>query len=97
MLLMLAELNAHPHTAAEVATLLYGLAEAARAEPGCVSYAVYRRQDAPHSFLVNEVYRDRAACDAHLASAPIQQALARFDTLLAGAPTLRVYDPVPAA
>ncbi|CDX25030.1 hypothetical protein MPLB_630016 [Mesorhizobium sp. ORS 3324] len=44
--------------------------------------AVHRRKEDPNAFVVYELYRDAGACDAHLASPPVKQALERFETLL---------------
>lgn len=97
MLLLLAELNARPAVAEEVAGILVKLAAHAQGEAGTLVYAVHRQQENRNAFLLYELYRDRAACDAHLASAPVQQALQRFDALLAGPPRIVFCDMVAAA
>lgn len=94
MLLLLAELQATPATCGEVASALEGLAQLARKEPGCIAYTLHRRQDDPCAFVLYELYADRAACDAHLGSAPVQAVLGRFGTLLAAAPRIAFCDPV---
>ena len=38
---------------------------ASRAEPGCVSYTIYRAKDDPATFYIHEEWRDQAALDAH--------------------------------
>ena len=38
-----------------------------RAEPGCLSFEVWRSHSDPMRFGVHEVFRDRAAFDAHQA------------------------------
>lgn len=97
MFLLLAELNAKPSAAQEVEGILRELVGVARAEPGNLAYAVHRQQDKPDAFVVYELYQDRAACDLHLASRPVQQALQRFDALLAGAPRIVFCNTVAAA
>lgn len=92
MLLLLAELNAHPHAAQEVAAILQGLADYARLEPGTLCYNVHRQLDAPQTFVLYELYRDRDACDAHLAAPPVQQVLQRFETLLSKPPRVLMCD-----
>jgi quinol monooxygenase YgiN len=92
MLLLLAELNARPGAAKEVSIILQGLADLARHEPGNVAYNVHRQQDNLQAFVLYELYRDRAACDAHLASPPVQQALQRFETLLTAPPRVVFCD-----
>ncbi|MBA5688515.1 putative quinol monooxygenase [Rugamonas apoptosis] len=93
-MLLIAHLHSHPHTADELAATLCALATVSRAEAGCLSYTVHRRRDQPEVFVVCELYRDQAACDAHLASAPLRQALRRFDTLLSAPPVLQMCDTI---
>ena len=93
-MLLIANLPSHPHTADEVAATLCALATTSRAEPGCLSYTVHRRQGQPEVFVVCELYRDQAACDAHLASAPVRQALSRFEVLLSSPPTIEMCDTI---
>lgn len=88
MLLLLAELEAKPEFAGEVEAILRKLVETTAEEPGNLVYAVHRPEDRPHSFIVYELYRDRAACDAHLQSDPLQQALRQFERMLAAPPKL---------
>lgn len=94
MLLLLAELHATTATRDEVARLLEGLAQLARTEPGCIAYTLHRRQEDPCAFVLYELYADRAACDAHLGSAPVQAVLERFGSLLATAPRIAFCDTV---
>jgi quinol monooxygenase YgiN len=37
-----------------------------RREPGNIAFDCYQRQDEPHRFVVYEIYRDRAAFEAHI-------------------------------
>ena len=37
-------------------------------EPGCIAFDVYRGIDNPRLFVLVELYADRAAVDAHIAS-----------------------------
>lgn len=88
MPMLIAMLNARPEKAEEVASLLRGLARHTSGEPGCDAYAVHRLRDDPNGFVVYERYRDQAACDAHFESAPLKEALTRFEHLLMGPPML---------
>lgn len=88
MPMLIARLSARPEVVEEVATVLQGLARHAAGEPGCDAYAVHRLTDEPNTFVVYERYRDQAACDAHFASAPLKDALVRFEHLLATPPVL---------
>lgn len=94
MFLLLAELNAKPSTASEVEFLLRELTSVARHEAGNMVYAVHRTRDTPNHFILYELYKDRNACDAHLASLPVQQALAKFESLLDVPPRIVFCDTV---
>lgn len=61
-----AEFTALPDAGDEVERLIAGYAQTVRAEPGNISFEVYRRAEAPERFFVFEVYRDRDAFDEHL-------------------------------
>lgn len=63
-----AEFTAKPDAVDEVEELLRGFAQTVRAEPGNVTFDVYRRADSPASFYVFEIYRDPAAFEEHLAA-----------------------------
>lgn len=94
MYLLLVEMNARSGMAAELEHVLAGLLNAARDEPGILIYAVHRRQDDAQAFVLYELYRDRAAWETHCATAHLQNALRRFETLLTEPPRLTVCDTV---
>lgn len=82
------ELAAREGTTEEVAKVLGALrAETAR-EAGSVAYAIHRNVDEPRVFLLYELYRDRAACDAHRATEAVTTALERLSALLEGPPRI---------
>lgn len=64
-----AEFTAKPGCADEVATMLVGLAQNVRSEPGNVVFDGYRLESDPDKFFVYEVYADEDAFAAHI-SAP---------------------------
>lgn len=49
----------------ELEAHLLSLAAPTRAEPGCVTYDLYRSPDAPHEFLRFEVWTSAEALEAH--------------------------------
>jgi quinol monooxygenase YgiN len=53
----------------EVARLVAGLTPRVRAEPGNVRFEPNVRRDDPRRYVIYEVYRDRAAFDAHMGAA----------------------------
>ena len=65
---LIAEFTARVGKAEEVAELLAGLATDVRAEPGNVAFDTYRRFDTPEKFVVYEIYKDRAAFEAHISA-----------------------------
>lgn len=67
-IVLYAEFTAKPDVGDDVEELLRGFADTVRAEPGNITFDVYRRADATEKFHVFEIYRDRAAFDAHLAA-----------------------------
>lgn len=90
-----AEFGARPGSEEHVAQLITAYADVVRAEPGNVVFDVYRRTDAPEQFFVFEVYRDRAAFEAHLggeAGSVFNAELA--DHVRGGGSALRFLEPV---
>lgn len=63
-----AEFTARAGAAPTVDGLLRDFAQVVRAEPGNVTFDVYRRAEAPDRFFVFEIYVNRAAFDQHLAA-----------------------------
>lgn len=61
-----ATMRALPECREKVASLLTALADNVRAEPGCVRFVVYSREDDPQFFHVEESYRDEDAFKAHM-------------------------------
>ncbi|MEY8842971.1 putative quinol monooxygenase [Cribrihabitans sp. XS_ASV171] len=62
-------LTVPPERMSEVRAALPEHVRLTRAEPGCLSFAVTERDDAPGVFDVAERFADRAAFDAHQARA----------------------------
>lgn len=94
MFLLLVELDAKPVFAGELERILRKLVDAARQEAGTLYYAVHRPQDHQHKFVLYELYKDRAAFDAHLQSELLQQALKQFDAMLETPPKLTFCDTI---
>src|ERR1700755_1196133 len=62
-------LVAKPGKAAELETLLRGMAAPCRAEPGNLRWDVWQDRDNPERFVLDELYTDDAAGTAHRATA----------------------------
>ncbi len=88
---VVARITARPDTVAETQTLLQGLLEPTRREPGCLRYTLLRNPADPTDFTFVEEWADQAALDVHLASPHVQVALAEGSRLLAAAPDIRAY------
>ena len=69
-------------------TLVADITAATRAEPGCISYDWCRSADDPNLWILVEAYTDRAAGDAHVASAHFQAAMEVMPRWLAAAPEI---------
>jgi quinol monooxygenase YgiN len=55
-----------PESAGEAAALLEKLSTASLTEPGCHRFDVARAIDAPHIFVLYEVWESQAALDEHM-------------------------------
>ena len=64
--ILYAEFTAKPGSESEVETLISGLAQDVRREPGNNEFTVYRERDNPRKFFVFEQYLDEASFDAHI-------------------------------
>jgi quinol monooxygenase YgiN len=67
-MILYAEFTARPGSESEVASLISGLAEQVRREPGNTEFTVYRERDNPRKFFVFEQYLDEASFDAHISA-----------------------------
>lgn len=76
-----AVLTAHPGKAAELRALLVGMAPHCRAEPGNLRWDVW--QDRAHSerYVLDELYLDGAAVEAHRKTPHYQDYLAKVPEL----------------
>src|SRR3954464_3484005 len=87
MIALHAELRVGPEHHNHVLLELRALLALAAKEPDNVTYAIHRDHD---TFVLYELYRDRAACDAHLASPPVVAALSAFADRLLEPPRVRI-------
>jgi quinol monooxygenase YgiN len=67
-MILYAEFTAKPGSDSQVETLISGLAEQVRREPGNTEFTVYRERDNPRKFFVFEQYLDEASFDAHISA-----------------------------
>ena len=74
-------LTAKPDKEADLRTLLDGLVAASRAEPGNLRYDLWRERADPARLVLDELYADNAAVEAHRATEHFQGYLARINEL----------------
>ena len=67
-LILYAEFTAKPGSESQVETLIAGLAEKVRREPGNAEFTVYRERDNPRKFFVFEQYLDEASFETHISA-----------------------------
>ncbi|HET9956708.1 MAG TPA: putative quinol monooxygenase [Polyangiaceae bacterium] len=89
MIALHAELRVRPPHWETVLTRLRELLALTENEPGNLIYAIH---SAEGELVLYELYRDRAACDDHLASPVVVAALEGFAELLLEPPRVRVVE-----
>ena len=67
-MILYAEFTAKPVSESQVETLISGLAEKVRREPGNTEFTVYQERDNPRKFFVFEQYLDEASFEAHISA-----------------------------
>lgn len=88
---VVARITAQPDQVQALRTLLHGLLEPTRKEPGCISYHLLWNGDDPTDFTFVEEWTDDGALNAHLTTPHVQNALTQARSLLAAAPDIRRY------
>jgi quinol monooxygenase YgiN len=74
-------LTAKPGKAADLQALLVGMAPHCRAEPGNLRWDVWRDQASGERYVLDELYRDAAAVEAHRQTPHYRDYLARIPDL----------------
>jgi quinol monooxygenase YgiN len=74
-------LTAHLGKAAELRTLLVGMAPLCRAEPGNLRWDVWRDQAHGDRYVLDELYLDAAAVEAHRMTSHYQAYLSKIPEL----------------
>ncbi|MEW6211281.1 MAG: putative quinol monooxygenase [Acidobacteriota bacterium] len=88
---VVARIIARPDKVEELRSLLAGLIEPTRKEPGCISYELLQNRHDPVDLTFVEEWESDAALDAHLATEHIREALAKVPKLVAAEPDIRRY------
>ena len=74
-------LTARPGKAADLQALLVGMAPLCRAEPGNLRWDVWRDQTQGECYVLDELYLDAAAAEAHRKTPHYQDYLAKIPQL----------------
>src|SRR5262245_15174437 len=79
---MVTYIDAVPTAKAQAAAIMKGLAEASRKEAGAVRFEVLERTAPAGQFLILEVWKDKAAMDAHGNGAAVKDYRAKMQPIL---------------
>lgn len=77
----IAVLNAKTDKSEDLKALLNGMVLPSRAEPGNVKYEIWQDRTDPNRFILDEVYADEDAVEAHRASVHYQDYRAKASSL----------------
>lgn len=88
---VLARISALPGKEDELRSLLLGLVEPTRSEPGCIRYELLQSQQVSTEFVFVEEWESEAAEGQHLQSAHIQAALVKGQSLMSVPPDIQHY------
>ena len=97
MIIVTGSVLAREDTIAEVLRLSLAHVHRSRAEPGCVSHAVYVDPEDPLRLFFFEQWRDRTALDDHFQVPASGRFVRDLRPLLSEPPRLQVYDAAAAA
>jgi quinol monooxygenase YgiN len=91
MIVVRFRIETQPDRADEVAEALAKVVSPSRELPGVVSFDVGRDVTDPNAFIATEVFDDREALDRQEEQQEVADAMALFETALAGAPEATIY------
>ena len=91
---VVATIPAKPEAADAVREALTTLAEATRAEEGCLAYDLFESGSTPGTFVTVERWTDTAALDAHMATPHVAAAFAAAAGALSGEVAIHPLQPV---
>ncbi len=89
-----AVLTAKPEKRAELLALFASIMPAVRAEKGCRRYDTHTGAGKPNAVLVYEIWEDKAALDAHLASPHMKDFFARAGEMQGEPDDVRLWEAV---
>ena len=83
-----------PNDAQKAEEMLRELRDASLKEPGVIRYELARGQERPNVFALWEVYRDKEAADAHVASEHFQRIFVQGLQPLVQASDIQMLGPI---
>lgn len=95
MLIAIGRAHAREGRAADLLAVATTVTSASRGDDGCVDYGFFTDPADPGALVSVEVWRDRAALDAHMGHDHTHAFLAAVPELVAGQPTMAFYDATP--
>jgi (4S)-4-hydroxy-5-phosphonooxypentane-2,3-dione isomerase len=94
MLIQCVHFTFAPEDSDRVEAMLRELRDASRGEAGVASFEIARSQEDPNVFVLWEVYRDRAALDAHRGTEHFQRLVVNGVRALAKARSGELLSPI---
>jgi quinol monooxygenase YgiN len=92
MITFIVHLDVPPENAAAFEELMTHVAATSlEREPGVLYYAFAKSVDDPQTYVVVEVYRDQAACDAHGQTEWVTESVPESLNLIIGMPRIQQY------
>ena len=90
-LVVIAVARAKPENAHDLGQALREVAGPTRAQPGCVSFSLYRSAEDPCVIVGLERWASKEAHDRHLQGAHVQKLMSQMMPVLAEPPTIVAY------
>jgi len=95
MLIVTGSVHARPDRLADVLALSVEHVHRSRAEPGCLFHTVHQDVEDPNRIVFVEHWQDADALRTHFAVPESGAFVAALTELVAGSPTLEIYDATP--
>jgi len=92
MIVVVAVLKTQAGKEKEMEDALRGMIPKVQSEEGTLAYILHRAQNEPGTFLFYEKYKDKAAFDHHGSTPHIQELFGKIGPLLAGEPSIEMYE-----
>lgn len=88
---VLASFSVKPDQAEAFKSMMRGLREPTRAQPGCIAYDLQQSLEDPASFVFVEEWRSEADLENHLTTAHVQSIAPALQDMLTSPPKVQLY------